>query len=196
MTIKEIKKIVSIKLIVYSITGILLVGGFLFIRHKMFENKFKSLEMLVSARLVECAELCILKYEYEGIIELQTSALWGRSTSDLAAKYQAVIRAGISDMQNVKFKITDRGKTLVIYLPTIEILSNDTADEGTVIVDSEGFFARKITTQEVLSAIKDSKKKRLEEILCSDFLDKAEHQIQDVMNKQFTGMGFQKVIFK
>jgi len=197
MIIKDIIKNVSTKLIVYSIIGAVLIGGFFFIRHKIFEDKFKSLEMLVSARLVECAELCVFKYEYESMIKLQTSALFGYSTSDYSANFKAVVRAGISNMQNVKFRIADKGKTIIIYLPKIEVLSNDTMDEGQVLVDSEGFFARKIKKQEVLDAIKDSKKKRLEELLSTpDFLYKAETQIQNIMNEQFTVMGFQEIIFK
>ena len=197
MTIKDFTKKVSIRLIVCSIIVVLLVGGFLFIRHKILEDKFKSLEMLVSARLVECAELCVFKYEYESNIKLQTSALWGYSTSDYSANFKAVVRAGISNIQNVKFRITDKGKAIIIYLPKIEILSNDTMDEGQVLVDSEGFFARKIKKQEVLDAIKDSKKKRLEELLSTpDFLYKAETQIQNIMNEQFAGMGFQEIVFK
>ena len=162
----------------------------------MSEDKIKSLEKLVSAKLVECAELCVLKYEYDGMIEIQNSAFWGKSTSDYMSTYKAVVRAGISDMQNIEFKITEKGKTITIHLPKIEILSNDTVDEGKVYVHTEGLIASKITTQNILDAIKASKAKRLEELQSTDFLYKAENQIKNIMNKQFTGMGFQEIIFK
>ena len=183
-------------LIAFLIIAMLFVGVFLFIRHKMSENKMKSIEMLVSARLVECAELCTLKFEYEGKIELQTSAFFGLSTSEYESKYHAVVRTGIPDIRDVKFEIANRGKTIIIKLPPVKILGNDTVDEGKVITDNEGLIARKIKTQNVLDAIKRSKAKRLEELLNTDFLSQAEIRIQSVLSEQFTGMGFKKVIFK
>ena len=196
MIIKDIVNKISIKMIVYFIIAILLVGVFLFINHKKSENKIKSIEMLVSARLEECAELCILKYEYEGKVELQTTALFGLSTSEYESKYRAVVRAGIPDMRDIRFEIKDKGKTIIIKLPPLKILGNDTVDEGRVITDNEGLIARKIMVQDVLAAIKDSKAKRLEELTGTDFLSRAEDRVKSVLSEQFTGMGFQKVVFR
>jgi hypothetical protein len=196
MAIKYILKTVTSRLITISILAALLIGSFFYIRHKMFEEKVKKLELLVSARLVECAELCVLKYEYEGKVEIQHSALWGLSTSEYEAKYWAVARAGVPDMHKIKFKITDNGTTIVIYLSPVVILGNDTVDEGRVITDIVGWFASRITPQEAFNEVKDSKAKRLEEIVSNGFLKKAEEQVKNVLNKQFTAMGFYKVIFQ
>jgi len=194
----KILKFILSKLMLYSLIVIMLICGFLYIKYKISEEKITKLEMLISARLVECAELCVLKYEYEGKVEIQhkkTIIIW-ESTSEYEAKYRGVIRAGIPDIREIDYKTANKGKTIIINLPPVKILGNDTVDEGTVIIDHTGWIASEITKQEVLDAIKESKAKRLETIEYSDFLENVKAQIQKVLYEQFTAMGFKEVIFR
>jgi hypothetical protein len=175
----------------------LVLGGFFYIRHKVLEEKKDALSVTVYAKLVECAELCVYKYNYKDFVTVKhKKGIWVfTSESHSVVQFDAVTRAGISDMKKIDFAISKGGKKIAINLPTMEILGNDITSQE-VISHSEGWVASDVTTQEIFDEISKKQSEILKELRSSGLLIKAEERVINILTETFTGMGFEEVIFK
>ena len=168
------------------------------IRHKMIETKTEKLSVWVSAKLIESAELCVLKYEYRKDIAIKTSLA---NFSFLPAShafiaYDGIVRAGIDDMRDIDFKITKGGKTIIINLPPIRILGNDVSRHK-VISEGNNWFAPDVLHKDVLDEITKSQMAVIDSLQNkTDFFNRAEIQVQNVLKDIFTKTEFKEVVFK
>jgi hypothetical protein len=194
---KTIVKFITSKAGVFFLLVVFLIGGFWFVRHKIIETKVEKLSESIYAKLIECAELCVFKYEYWELVTVTHTVgiLWWKSESQSNVKYKAVVRAGISNMREIKFKISQGGKIITINLPAIKILGNGITDQE-VLSENNGAIAPDITIEEMTEEIEKSKSKKLKELESTDFLERSEEQVQQVLKETFIGMGFEQVIFK
>lgn len=128
---KIIKKIIETFLL-YSpvILGILIVLFFTYTKtHHTFDKGKTSI--ITSSTLmdaIDISELSTAQYTYNGIAEIYKDEK--KEKVKCYIKYNAKVKAGI-DMEQVKFEIDDKNKTVTPILPEIQITSN-TVDENDI----------------------------------------------------------------
>jgi len=163
----------------------------------MTAAKVDKLSVWVSAKLIESAELCVLKYEYRQDLAIKASLanLDFLPSSHAVITYDGVIRAGIDDISKIDFNIIKGGNTLVIDLPPLKVLGNDVSNHK-VISEGNSWFAPNVLHEDVLNEITKSQKSVLDSLQTkTDFFDRAEIQIQNVLREVFSKANFKEVIF-
>lgn len=195
------EKTVSSNYRVSAIVGVaivLLIGGGWYMKRQITERKIKNLSAMVSAKLVESAELCVLKYEYRQDIAIKASLanIDFLPKSHAVVAFDGIIRAGVDDMRKIDFKISKGGKAITITIPPMKILGNDVSNMK-VISEGNSWFAPDVLHEDVSREIAKSQQATLDSLQNkTNFLDRAEAQTQSVLKEVFTTMGFEEITFK
>ena len=192
-------KILNIKrgFTIFCIAVIIIIAGGLYIRHKITEKKIKRLSEMVSVKLVESAELCVLKYEYKQDIAIKASLanIGFLPASHAVIVYNGIIRAGIDDMTTVDIKITKGGKAIAITIPPVKILGNEVSTMK-VISEGNSWFAPDVSHEDVLNEISKSQLATMDSLQTqTDFMDRAEVRVQNVLKEVIAKMDFKEVTF-
>jgi len=192
------KRIINIKfLAVFFLAIAIIIGSGLYIRHKMVETKIEKLSVWVSAKLIECSELCVLKFEYRQDVAIKASLanLSFLPASHVVIVYDGIIRAGIDDMTKVDFTITKGGKAIAVTIPPVKILGNDLSN-WSVVSEGNSWFAPDVLHRDVLNEIAKSQRIVMDSVKNkTDFFYRAEAQIQNVLKETLTKMDFKEITF-
>ncbi len=162
-----------------------------YVREYMQNKKYQARSAMVERELVHCAELCTLKENYADIVSIKKQAMLGLARSYSIVRYKAVIRAGIRNFTDIAVTISPDGESVVVVVPSCEILSNDVTSFS-VFDDSQNVFTP-IQTQEVLSEIEKAREAAGEEFLQQGFLSEANGHARSVFESFFSAMGFKNV---
>lgn len=190
---KKITKI-FVKLLIW----IILIGGICagaFFGFKKFKQvKTEKLHATVSKTIVQSAELCLYKMNYTDIIIVKKSLAMGLAKSYSIVKYSGIIRAGIKNIDDIKFTISDDYKTVTLTIPPTELLGNDIVTQ-TVFDEHKNIFVP-ISTQEIFDEIETAKDEAAQEILAEGFLDDADKRAVSYIANLISALGFEKVIIQ
>ena len=173
-----------------AIAGALCVGGW-FGWQRLTAVKVERLRAMVSRELQYCAELTTVKNTYSNIVTLKRSTLWGLARSYTIARYTAVARVGIADLTKSEVHISEDGKSVVLRLPPVEVLSNAIVSQE-VFDESRNVFVP-ITTQEVFDEIDRSREETLPALVAEGLVTEAETYTVTLMTRILTAIGFTSI---
>ena len=88
---------------------------------KFTQVKTEKLHATVSRTLEQSAELCLYKMSYTDIITIKKRAALGLAKSYSIVKYSGIIRAGIKNIDEISFSISEDRKTIEILIPPAEL---------------------------------------------------------------------------
>lgn len=183
------KVLVKILLWVILICGISAAGYFGF--KKFTQVQTEKLHATVSKTLVSAQELCLYKLNYTDIITIKKRAAMGLAKSYSIIKYSGVIRAGIRNMDDLSFVISDDKKSINITLPPSELLGNDIT--GQRVFDEQQNIFIPIRTQEIFDEIDVAKEDAAREILAEGLLDDADKRASLYITQLMITLGFDSV---
>ena len=182
--------------LLFKIIFILLAIGAIFFGarfgwEKLGEVKTEKSHALVFRELERCSELATAKNTYTDIISIKKTRIAGFAKTFSIIKYSGVIRAGISDITQAKISISNRGKSVQVVLPPIEVLSNDISNIE-VFDESKSVFVS-ISVQEIMQEIHFNQESASAEILETGFLDEAKNQAVKIIESVLYAAGFEEV---
>ena len=180
-----------------TIVTLVLLATFVFvvlsthIKRTYFTEKKEVHEAMVTRQLLSVQELITQKYRYSDIITLKKSLGFTKSYS--IVKFTGIIRAGISDVSKITFKIYDSysGRLIKIKIPKAEILGNEIAEQS--VFDEKRSVFVPITTQEIFEEIDAVRNSIAEEIVDQGFLEEANSTAQKTIIQMMYALGFDKV---
>ena len=187
---KDMKKII-IKIIFWIVLICTIsLGGYFFLK-KMTVVKTEKLHATVSKTLEQSAELCLYKMNYTDIITIKKRGAMGLAKSYSIVKYSCIIRAGIKNIDDITFSISEDLKSIEIFIPPAELLGNDITTQ-TVFDESQNIFVP-IRIQEIFDEIEIAKDDAAKELLAEGFLDDADKRAQDYIKQLMYALGFNSV---
>ena len=158
---------------------------------KFTQVKTEKLHATVSRTLEQSAELCLYKMSYTDIITIKKTAALGLAKSYSIVKYSGIIRAGIKNIDEISFSISEDRKTIEILIPPAELLANDITSQ-TVFDESQNIFVP-IRVQEIFDEIEAAKDDAAKELLAEGFLDDADKRASDYIKQLMLALGFDSV---
>lgn len=111
-------------------------------------------DTLVKERIMKCAELVSIKYEYSRDIMIKKAALIPVFSSFETLRYTGIIRVGIKDISLCNVKVD--GNIIRISIPKSEMLGSDI--ENVEVLDSSTGMLTKISDSETYPQIMESKR--------------------------------------
>ena len=158
------------------------------IKRTFFSEKKEVHEAMVTQQLLSVQELITQKYRYSDIITLKKSLGFSKSYS--IVKFAGIIRAGISDVSKIEFKISDnsKGKMIKLKVPKAEILGNEIIEQS--VFDEKRSVFVPITTQEIFDEIDVVRSNIAEEIVDQGFLAEADAAAQKTITQLMYALGF------
>lgn len=162
------------------------------LKKTFFTPKKELHEAMVTQQLLSVQELITQKYRYSDIITLKKSIMFSKSYS--IVKFTGIIRAGISDVSKIKFKIIDSyngSKSIRLKLPKSEILGNDIVEQA--VFDEKRSLFVPITTQEIFDEIDLVRNNIAEEIVGEGFLSDADSSAKKTITQMMYALGFEAV---
>lgn len=178
-----------IVLILVCILVTIIVSSVLISKNHNQKNS-NSVEMRVESTLTSCQELVSYKYRYQQMdfIKHSASSSW---TSYVLLKYSGILRAGIKDLNQCTFEMSDDKKNLKIFTPEIEILGNEISSYE-VLDEYQRWFSA-LTVKETMEEL-DRKKLQLEkEAVQNGLLKEAADHAKLTLEKMFLAAGFERV---
>ena len=167
-------------------------GGLGWYTGKRFEeSKFEALNRMVSAELIECAELTVVKSNYSDIVTLKKKEVLGLAKSYTIISYNAVARVGIGNIEKTTFTISQDRKSITAILPKVQVLGNEIA-RMELFDEFKNAFAP-ITQQEIFDEINKSKDIALENLLAEGIIEEAEKRAEQIVKRIFSAMGFEEI---
>lgn len=179
----------KIRLYLICAAVLVLFGAGFFTAKKITKVSVERKNAMVSRQLENCSELVTLKYRYSEIVSIKKSKALSKSYS--IVRYSGVIRAGISNIDFIDFRIKDN--VLEMILPDVEILGNDIS--SLEVFDEQKSMFVPISTQEIFDEIEDSRKAAEEKAMEEGLLSEARLQTERVIRAVFISAGFDNVIF-
>lgn len=144
----------------------------------------------VSKQLVSCSELVTMKMKYTDIITIKKKTMLSKSYS--IVKYSGIIRAGVPNIEDADFRISDDGNTLEIILPDVAILGNEISYQE--VFDEQRSIFIPISTQEIFEEIETSKNLMTEQAINDGILTDARIQSEKIVRGIMLAIGFENVI--
>jgi hypothetical protein len=175
---------------VLLIAGLLAVGGW-FGWQRLTAVKAERLRAMVSRELRYCAELSVVKNTYSNIVTLKRSTFFGLARSYTIVRYTAVARVGIADLTKSEVVVSGDGKSVVLRLPPVEVLSNAITSQA--VFDETTNIFLPINTQEVFDEIDLSREETLAALIAEGLITEAETYTVTLMTRILTAMGFTSV---
>ena len=179
------------KIIIALILAAAILFGGKFGWQKLGEIKTEKSSALVFRELKRCAELVTVKNTYSDIISIKKTRIAGLAKSYSIVKYTGVIRGGISDIKKAKFTVSERGRSVEVVLPPIEVLSNDISSIEIFDEGKSAFVS--ISAQEIMAEIRFNQESASAEILETGFLKEAQDQAVRITESFLFAAGFEKV---
>lgn len=177
-------------ILILIVAGAIFCGG-KFGWQKIGEIKTEKGHALVFRELQRCAELVMAKNTYSDIISIKKTRIAGFAKTFSIIKYTGTIRAGISDISQAKIKVSNRGKSVKIMLPPVEILSNDISNVE-IFDESKSIFVS-ISIKEIFEEIHFNQETASAEILETGFLEEAQSQAVKIIESILYSAGFEEV---
>ncbi|MBQ0002004.1 MAG: DUF4230 domain-containing protein [Treponema sp.] len=188
---KQITKILFKILFFLIILSGISFGTFFGIK-KFKEVKTEKLYATVSKTITQAAELCLYKMNYTDIIIVKKSTAMGLAKSYSIVKYSGIIRAGIRNIDDINFEISDDHNKITLTVPPSELLGNDIVSQ-TVFDEHKNIFVP-ISTQEIFDEIETAKDDAAKEILAEGFLDDADKRAVSYISNLLSALGFENVV--
>lgn len=158
---------------------------------KLGEIKTEKGSAIVFRELERCAELVTAKNFYSDVISIKKTRIAGLAKSFSIIKYTGVIRGGISDISKAKVTVSNRGKSVKVELPPVEVLSNDISSIE-VFDESRSAFVS-ISVQEIMAEIRFNQESASAEILETGFLEEAKSHAKEITETILLASGFEEV---
>ncbi len=165
--------------------------GVTYVREYLRDRQYQARSAMVERELIQCAELCTLKANYSDIVTIKKRAFMGLARSYSIVRFKAVLRAGIRDFSSIAVSVSPDGESVVIDLPSCEVLSNDVT--GFEVFDDFQNVFIPIETQEVLSEIEKARDAAGVDFLQQGFIQEANSHAETVFRNFFAAMGFSSV---
>lgn len=177
-----------VKLLIWLIILCGICAGAFFGIKKFKQVKTEKLHATVSKTIIQSAELCLYKMNYTDIIVVKKTTAMGLAKSYSIVKYSGIIRAGIRNIDDIKFEISPDNKTISLSIPPAELLGNDIVSQ-TVFDEHKNIFVP-ISTQEIFNEIETAKDDAAKEILAEGFLDDADKRAVSYISNLISALGF------
>ncbi len=161
------------------------------VRRYLQEQRYQAKSAMVERELVQCAELCTLKGNYADLVNIKKRAFMGLARSYSIVKFKGQLRAGIKDFSQILVTISPDGNSVVVALPSCELLSNEIT--GFAVFDDFQNVFIPIETQEVLSEIEKARDEAGLDFIRQGFLQEANTHAITVFQSFFAAMGFRNV---
>lgn len=188
------KRIVTFFLKIFFV--IILAGGIcalgFFGWKKFTQVQIEKLHNTVSKTLIQSAELCLYKMKYTDVIAIKKQAALGLTKSYSIVKFSGIVRAGIQNIDDVSFTISNDRKAIRLTLPSAELLGNEIILQR-VFDERQSIFVP-ITTQEIFDEIELAKEDSASEIISEGLLDDADKRAEEYITQLMKTLGFEKVI--
>lgn len=179
--------------ILIIILAILILGFIAVISvRSFFEIKKESTIGMVNSQLSYCQELVVGKYKYSDVIALKKSMGFAKSYS--IVKFTGIIRAGIKDVSQISYEISNNRREIVLKVPPAEILGNEIISQD-IFDEKQSIFVR-ITAQELFEEIDAAKAKAAEELITDGLLTESRNHAIMIIKQFMYGIGFETVIIK
>lgn len=185
---------ILLKIILILVLACVLFFGGKFGWQKVGEVKTQKSHSLVFRELVRCSELVTAKNSYTDIISIKKTRIAGFAKTFSIIKYSGTIRAGISDITQAEISISNRGKSVKVTLPPVEILSNDISSIEIFDEGKSAFVS--ISVQEIMQEIHFNQETAAAEILETGFLEEAQNQAKKIVESILYAAGFEEVEIK
>lgn len=147
---------------------------------------------LVEKQLSLCQEFVTAKYRYSDIIVVKKSLGFSKSYS--IVKYSGLLRAGIADVTDIEYKVSNNGKSVTIKVPKAELLGNELVSQD-VFDEKQSIFVP-ISTQEIFDEIEDARREVADTMLAEGFLDEARMYAIKIISQFMYSAGFDEVIVR
>lgn len=172
---------------------VLVLGVTLVIFIKSFTKvKTETNAAMVNSQLIYCQELIVGQYRYSDVIALKKKAGLAKSYSII--KYTGIIRAGIKELKDITYDISQNGTEILVRIPPAEILGNEIINQE-IFDEKQSIFVR-ITTQDIFEEIKKAKIQVEENLIADNLLDEAWHHAATTIEQFMYNLGFETVIVK
>ena len=192
---KFANKILFKIIVILALLCALFFGG-KFSWQRLGEVKTEKSSAIVFRELQKCAELTTVKNTYSDVISIKKTRIAGLAKTYSIVKYTGLIRGGISDISKAKISVSNRGKSVKVELPPVEVLSNDISSIE-VFDESKSAFVS-ISVQEIMAEIRFNQESASAEILGTGFLEEAKSHAKEITETILLASGFEEVsvIFK
>ena len=187
---KILNKILFKIIVILALLCSLFFGG-KFGWQKLGEVKTEKSSAIVFRELQKCAELAVVKNTYSDIISIKKTRIAGLAKTFSIIKYTGLIRGGISDISKAKIAISNRGRSVKVVLPPVEVLSNDISSIE-VFDESKSVFVS-ISIKEIMAEIRFNQETASGEILETGFLEEAKAQTVKILESLLFASGFEEV---
>ncbi|MBB5226395.1 DUF4230 domain-containing protein [Treponema ruminis] len=187
---KSVCKILTKIILILALLAALFFGG-KFSWQKLGEIKTEKSSAIVFRELEKCAELVTVKNTYSDIISIKKTRIAGFAKTFSIVKYSGVIRGGISDISKSQVKVSDRGRSVKVILPALEVLSNDISSIE-VFDESKSIFVS-ISIKEIMEEIRHNQDTASIQILETGFLKEGESQTIKIIESILYAAGFKEV---
>lgn len=189
---KDIFKGVAVKILsIVVIIAILFAGCF--IGYKQLKKKL-SLEVthntvsnieVVKEKLEAAAELNTGSYLFETVMTSKDSKEIKGWKIPLTEKsyiisYEGNVKAGIKDL--TKAKVTEKGDTIIVKLPEVEITGVEIDNNSFKVLDSKNNIFNPITMEDTNNAQKGLKEKMTQKAIEKGILDMAKNSAEDILS--------------
>ncbi len=157
-------------------------------------TKFSAAKKDTSIAMVEkqlslCQELVTAKYRYSDIVVVKKAMGFSKSYS--IVKFSGLLRAGIADITDVSFTISDDGKSISLKIPAAEILGNELTEQD-VFDEKQSIFVP-ITTQEIFDEIETARRQAAENLIADGILSEARNYAVRIITQFMYSAGFETV---
>ncbi len=130
--------------------------------------------------------------KYTDVIAIKKQAALGLTKSYSIVKFSGIVRAGIQNIDDVSFTISNDRKAIRLTLPSAELLGNEIILQR-VFDERQSIFVP-ITTQEIFNEIELAKEDSASEIISEGLLDDADKRAEEYITQLMKTLGFEKVI--
>ena len=130
--------------------------------------------------------------KYTDVIAIKKQAALGLTKSYSIVKFSGIVRAGIQNIDDVSFTISNDRKAIRLTLPSAELLGNEIILQR-VFDERQSIFVP-ITTQEIFDEIELAKEDSASEIISEGLLDDADKRAEEYITQLMKTLGFEKVI--
>ena len=186
--LSKLAKIFFITLIVLVVL-VCFAAGFRYGWKRLTGAKKDTGISMVEKQLSLCQELVTAKYRYSDIVVIKKSMGFSKSYS--IVKFTGLLRAGIADITDVAFTVSDDGKSVSLKIPAAEILGNELVSQE-VFDEKQSIFVP-ITTQEVFDEIETARRQAAQNLVSDGVLSEARNYAVRIITQFMYSAGFETV---
>lgn len=177
--------------IIFLLSAVLILGAGYFVQgwYKKYQaDSYSVLTALVGEEIINCAELVSRKSIYTDIVSIRKKAIFGLSQSLMLVKYTGTICAGIEDLTQITFEISQDMTEISLKVPHAKILSNDITNQ--VLFDQVNNIFVPISTEDVFNEIDNARKLQEKTLIENGFLKDADSYTEQLLIRLFSAMQF------